>query len=185
MPIRTPTDDVEPPDRTAGQATVTGPDESNYFDRLGELQHHCELILGSPLDKSSFRRKLDAKTLVEPIKGEMRGDANDLHSCSGHGSAEHQALDLASLSPSSRGDTAAHISHTRGRATHHFTIQVHDGNPAGSLVSHVESIDENRLYRSRNGSGSPRPREKMIACNAFGIEHSVHIFNITDEAEKF
>jgi len=43
---------------------------------LGELQHVCEQILGRPLDKSSFRRKLAARDLVEPVAGEMRGGAN-------------------------------------------------------------------------------------------------------------
>ena len=39
---------------------------------LGELQDTCASILGRPLDKSSFRRKLDDRNLVEPIPGEMR-----------------------------------------------------------------------------------------------------------------
>lgn len=41
---------------------------------LGELQQTCEHILGRPLDKSSFRRKLSDRELVEPIEGEMRSD---------------------------------------------------------------------------------------------------------------
>lgn len=43
---------------------------------LGELQATCEQILGRPLDKSSFRRKLSDRDLVEPVLGEMRGGAN-------------------------------------------------------------------------------------------------------------
>lgn len=42
---------------------------------LGELQAACEQILGRRLDKSSFRRKLDERKLVEPIEGEMRTGA--------------------------------------------------------------------------------------------------------------
>lgn len=42
---------------------------------LGELQATCEQILGRRLDKSSFRRKLDERKLVEPIEGEMRTGA--------------------------------------------------------------------------------------------------------------
>ena len=43
---------------------------------LGELQTLCEQILGRPLDKSSFRRKLADRELVEPVAGLMRGGAN-------------------------------------------------------------------------------------------------------------
>ena len=43
---------------------------------LGELQSICERILGRALDKSSFRRKLSDRGLVQPIEGEMRGGAN-------------------------------------------------------------------------------------------------------------
>lgn len=43
---------------------------------LGELQRFCEELLGRPLDKSSFRRKLDAQGLVEVVPGEWRGGAN-------------------------------------------------------------------------------------------------------------
>lgn len=43
---------------------------------LGELQRTCEEILGRALDKSSFRRKLAERDLVEPVEGEMRGGAN-------------------------------------------------------------------------------------------------------------
>lgn len=39
---------------------------------LGELQSTCEEFLGRGLDKSSFRRRLAARDLVEPVKGEMR-----------------------------------------------------------------------------------------------------------------
>jgi ADP-ribose pyrophosphatase YjhB (NUDIX family) len=42
---------------------------------LGELQATCEQILDRRLDKSSFRRKLDERKLVEPIEGEMRTGA--------------------------------------------------------------------------------------------------------------
>ncbi|MEP7284052.1 MAG: NUDIX domain-containing protein [Rubrivivax sp.] len=43
---------------------------------LGELQAWCEQILGSALDKSSFRRRVAAADLVAPIDGEVRGGAN-------------------------------------------------------------------------------------------------------------
>ncbi len=39
---------------------------------LTELQQLCEALLGRRLDKSSFRRKLDERNLVEPMPGEMR-----------------------------------------------------------------------------------------------------------------
>ncbi len=39
---------------------------------LGELQALCEVILGRRLDKSSFRRRLDERQLIEPVPGEMR-----------------------------------------------------------------------------------------------------------------
>ncbi len=39
---------------------------------LGELQLTCESLLGHHLDKSSFRRRIDERTLVEPVSGEMR-----------------------------------------------------------------------------------------------------------------
>lgn len=42
---------------------------------LGELQAAGERTLGRPLDKSSFRRKLAERDLVEPVEGEMRGGA--------------------------------------------------------------------------------------------------------------
>jgi 8-oxo-dGTP diphosphatase len=42
---------------------------------LGELQDTCASILGRPLDKSSFRRRLDAANLLEPVQGEMRTGA--------------------------------------------------------------------------------------------------------------
>jgi hypothetical protein len=42
---------------------------------LGELQAWCEQLLGRRLDKSSFRRKLSERELVEPIEGEMKGGA--------------------------------------------------------------------------------------------------------------
>lgn len=43
---------------------------------LGELQGICEELLGRSLDKSSFRRKLADRGLVEPIEGAWRGGAN-------------------------------------------------------------------------------------------------------------
>jgi ADP-ribose pyrophosphatase YjhB (NUDIX family) len=39
---------------------------------LGELQAVCEEVLGRPLDKSSFRRRLADRDLVEPIEGAQR-----------------------------------------------------------------------------------------------------------------
>ena len=42
---------------------------------LGELQACCEAILGRNLDKSSFRRRLDDRELLEPVPGEMRTGA--------------------------------------------------------------------------------------------------------------
>lgn len=39
---------------------------------LGELQTTCEQILGHRIDKSSFRRKLDDRELVESVPGAMR-----------------------------------------------------------------------------------------------------------------
>lgn len=43
---------------------------------LGELQRICEEWLGRALDKSSFRRKLADRAVVEPIEGLWRGGAN-------------------------------------------------------------------------------------------------------------
>ena len=43
---------------------------------LGELQMSCEQLLGTSLDKSSFRRKLADRDLVEPVAGAFRGGAN-------------------------------------------------------------------------------------------------------------
>ena len=42
---------------------------------VGELQTTCEQLLGRRLDKSSFRRRLADRELVEPIEGAMRGGA--------------------------------------------------------------------------------------------------------------
>ena len=42
---------------------------------LGELQACCEVLLGRRLDKSSFRRRIDERNLVEPVPGEMRTGA--------------------------------------------------------------------------------------------------------------
>ena len=39
---------------------------------LGELQATCEMILGRRLDKSSFRRRIDDRQIIEPVIGEMR-----------------------------------------------------------------------------------------------------------------
>ena len=39
---------------------------------LGELQSTCEALLGHRLDKSSFRRRIDERPLIEPVAGEMR-----------------------------------------------------------------------------------------------------------------
>jgi ADP-ribose pyrophosphatase YjhB (NUDIX family) len=39
---------------------------------LGELQATCEQVLGTLIDKSSFRRKLADRNLVEEVKGTMR-----------------------------------------------------------------------------------------------------------------
>lgn len=43
---------------------------------LSELQSTCEALLGRPIDKSSFRRKLGERALVEPLEGQFRGGAN-------------------------------------------------------------------------------------------------------------
>ena len=42
---------------------------------LGELQTICEGLLGRRLDKSSFRRRLAQRDLVEPVTGTMKGGA--------------------------------------------------------------------------------------------------------------
>lgn len=42
---------------------------------LGELQVCCEAILGHRLDKSSFRRRLDDRDLLEAVPGAMRTGA--------------------------------------------------------------------------------------------------------------
>ena len=39
---------------------------------LGELQATCEMILGRRLDKSSFRRRIDERKIIEAVTGEMR-----------------------------------------------------------------------------------------------------------------
>lgn len=43
---------------------------------LGELQALCEQILGRRLDKSSFRRRIADRRLVEPVTGALRLGAN-------------------------------------------------------------------------------------------------------------
>ena len=42
---------------------------------LGELQATCEQLLGRRLDKSSFRRRLAERDVLEPVVGAMRGGA--------------------------------------------------------------------------------------------------------------
>jgi len=42
---------------------------------LGDLQLTCEQVLGRKLDKSSFRRKLANRNIVDPIDGATRGGA--------------------------------------------------------------------------------------------------------------
>lgn len=42
---------------------------------LADLQARCEQVLGRPLDKSSFRRRLAARELVQPLAGELRTGA--------------------------------------------------------------------------------------------------------------
>jgi len=42
---------------------------------LSELQALCEALLGRRLDKSSFRRRLDERALVEPVAGALRTGA--------------------------------------------------------------------------------------------------------------
>lgn len=42
---------------------------------LGELQSCCEALLGRDLDKSSFRRRLEERDLLEAVPGEMRTGA--------------------------------------------------------------------------------------------------------------
>lgn len=43
---------------------------------LGELQQICEVLGGRRLDKSSFRRRLADRELVQPLEGELRRGAN-------------------------------------------------------------------------------------------------------------
>ena len=43
---------------------------------LSEQQSCCEQLLGRRLDKSSFRRKLADRQVVEPVEGVMRTGAN-------------------------------------------------------------------------------------------------------------
>jgi 8-oxo-dGTP diphosphatase len=42
---------------------------------LGELQSTCEELLGRRLDKSSFRRRLAERDVLEPVVGAMKGGA--------------------------------------------------------------------------------------------------------------
>jgi len=39
---------------------------------LGELQAACEILLDRRLDKSSFRRRIDERNIIEQVQGEMR-----------------------------------------------------------------------------------------------------------------
>jgi len=39
---------------------------------LGELQAVCEILLDRRLDKSSFRRRIDERKIIEQVQGEMR-----------------------------------------------------------------------------------------------------------------
>ncbi|WP_377302580.1 NUDIX hydrolase [Piscinibacterium candidicorallinum] len=51
---------------------------AGYFETpftLTELQATCEAILGHRLDKSSFRRKLAERGLVQPVEGQFRQGA--------------------------------------------------------------------------------------------------------------
>ncbi len=68
----------------AGAAQVTRAEIDNLelpFDflperfSLGELQSLCESMLGRRLDKSSFRRRLDERKLVQALPGDMRRGA--------------------------------------------------------------------------------------------------------------
>lgn len=47
-----------------------------YEFTLGELKSGCEQLLGYGLDKSSFRRKLDDRRMVQPVEGAFRRGAN-------------------------------------------------------------------------------------------------------------
>lgn len=42
---------------------------------LGELQETCEAILGRRMDKSSFRRRINERKLLEPVPGELKTGA--------------------------------------------------------------------------------------------------------------
>jgi 8-oxo-dGTP diphosphatase len=43
---------------------------------LAELQRYCEAVLGRPLDKSSFRRRLGDRDCVEQVPGRLHGAAH-------------------------------------------------------------------------------------------------------------
>ncbi len=43
---------------------------------LADLQRYCEAVLGRPLDKSSFRRRLADRDCVEPVPGRLHGAAH-------------------------------------------------------------------------------------------------------------
>ena len=58
-------------EQVEGMVMPRGLLEDNFT--LSELQITCEQVIGRPLDKSSFRRKLSDRKLVEPVEGAMRG----------------------------------------------------------------------------------------------------------------
>ena len=77
MSIRTATDDVEPLDRTARQATATGADESNYFDRL-LARAAAEGKSASQARKLAFEAYLDGKPNRTSQKKLTRSDRDGL-----------------------------------------------------------------------------------------------------------
>ncbi len=68
--------------RLVAQAIATARQEIDALDlplqllpeqfTLGELQSTCEDVLGRPLDKSSFRRRLADRDLLKPVAGAQR-----------------------------------------------------------------------------------------------------------------
>ena len=68
-----------------GKAVAAARDDVDAFDMpfgllsdaftLGELQAACEQVLARRLDKSSFRRRIAERGLVEPVEGTLRGGA--------------------------------------------------------------------------------------------------------------
>jgi ADP-ribose pyrophosphatase YjhB (NUDIX family) len=68
--------------RSAGEALKAEVDDLRFPPgllgerfTLTELQVASEVVLGRPLDKSSFRRRIDAAGIVEAVPGEMRTGA--------------------------------------------------------------------------------------------------------------